>query len=136
MSRRRGEPVRLEALGLVLEPLKFMEYLLEGTTQAALFSREGACLINLPDPARFAVHKLIVAAERKGASRGKSAKDVEQAAALAEWQLASGQARAFKSAWLDALGRGRGWQERAKAGRRLLLARHAALDDPRLWGRG
>lgn len=63
---RGGEPVVLDALGLVLEPLKFMEYLLEGATQGALLSRDGVCLVNLPDPARFAVHKLLVSAERRG----------------------------------------------------------------------
>jgi hypothetical protein len=49
---RDGEPVVIDHLGLALEPLKFMEFSLEGTTQGALLSREGACVVNLPDPAR------------------------------------------------------------------------------------
>lgn len=132
---RSKEPVVLEELGLVLEPLKFMEFLLEGTTQAALLSREGACLVNLPDPPRFAVHKLIVAAERRGPLRSKSVKDVEQAAAIAEHALTTGDTRTFRSAWSDALRRGRGWKARAEQGRRMLLRRHPALDDAGLWAR-
>src|SRR5262249_40087657 len=113
---RDGQPVELEELGVVLEPLRFMEFLLEGTTQAALLSREGACIANIPSASRFAVHKLIVAAERRGVGRTKSAKDVEQAASLAEWHLLNGQARSFNEAWNDAVRRGRGWRARAQEG--------------------
>lgn len=132
-ATRRGEPVVIEHLGLALEPLKFMEFSLEGTTQGALLSRAGACVVNLPDPARYAIHKLIVFGERDTATRAKAAKDIEQSAALAEWHLHSGQARAFNVAWNDAMARGKGWSSRATQGRRALVARYPALDDKALW---
>lgn len=131
---RDGKPVTVESLGLVLEPLKFMDYLLEGTTQTAILSRDGACLVNVPAPARLAVHKLIVSAERKGSNRAKAVKDLEQAAALSEWCLFN-DARAFREAWMDAIDRGRGWGARAKQGRLAMLERHPALDAPVLWGK-
>ena len=56
----------------------------------ALLSREGACLVNIPAPARYAVHKLIVFGEREAAARAKAVKDIEQAAALAQWHLENG----------------------------------------------
>jgi hypothetical protein len=133
----RGEgAVVIQSLGLALEPLKFMEYSLEGTTQSALLSREGACLVNIPAPERYAVHKLIVFGERGSASRTKAAKDIEQAAALAEWHLLSGRSAAFNEAWRDATSRGRGWLSRANQGRAVLTARYPALDTKDLWGRG
>lgn len=132
-ATRRGEPVVIEHLGLALEPLKFMEFSLEGTTQAAVLSRAGACVVNLPEPARYAVHKLIVFGERDAATRTKAVKDIEQSAALAQWHLQSGQTRAFNRAWNDATGRGRGWRSRATKGRDALLARYPSLDDRRLW---
>jgi hypothetical protein len=61
---RGADVVVMEQLGVALEPLKFMEFSLEGTTQTALFSREGACIVNIPAPERYAVHKLIVHGER------------------------------------------------------------------------
>ena len=130
---RSGRPVVIDELGLALEPLKFMEFSLEGITQAALLSRDGACVVNVPSPARYAIHKLIVFGERDAASRVKAVKDIEQAAALAEWHLVNGQAAAFNEAWRDALGRGKGWRTRASEGRRAMLSRYPSLDDKALW---
>jgi hypothetical protein len=132
-ATRRREPVLVKHLGLALEPLKFMEFSLEGTTQGALLSQAGACVVNLPEPARYAVHKLIVFGERDTATRTKATKDIEQSAALAQWHLANVQAAAFNRAWNDAIGRGRGWRSRALQGRDALLARYPQLDDKLLW---
>lgn len=133
LTRAKG-PVAIEHLGLALEPLKFMEFSLEGTTQAALLSRAGACLVNIPSPPRYAVHKLVVFGERDTASRAKASKDIEQAAALAEWHLVNEQADRFNAAWTDALSRGRGWKTRALQGQRALLAKYPALASQALWG--
>ncbi|MHB8878801.1 MAG: GSU2403 family nucleotidyltransferase fold protein [Myxococcaceae bacterium] len=130
---RDGNPVTIADLGLVLEPLKFLEFLLEGTTQAALLSKAGACLVNIPAPERYAIHKLIISGERRPAERAKSAKDLEQTAALAQWHLLNGQAGAFNRAFRDALGRGKGWRSRASLGRRTLLKRHPELGAKALW---
>jgi hypothetical protein len=130
---RRGRPVVLEELNLALEPLKFMEFSLEGTTQGCLISRAGACTVNLPAPARYAVHKLIVFGERPEAQRTKARKDLLQAASLAEYHARSGEAGAFNEAWRDALGRGRGWKSRALEGKQALLRLAPDLDLPGLW---
>ncbi|MFO1339528.1 MAG: nucleotidyltransferase domain-containing protein [Burkholderiaceae bacterium] len=130
---RGGSVVVMDQLGLALEPLKFMEFSLEGTTQTALFSREGACLVNIPAPERYAVHKLIVHGERPVAERGKAVKDLAQAAALAQWYLGNAGAASFNTAWRDALGRGKGWRQRAIQGRDAMLTRYPFLDRPELW---
>lgn len=130
---RDGSPVTIEDLGLVLEPLKFMEFLLEGTTQAAVLSREGASIVNIPAPARFAVHKLIITGERSTAEHTKAIKDLEQVAALTQWHLLNRQARTFNAAWRDANQRGKGWRARAQEGRAALIEKHPGLDDKALW---
>ena len=132
-ATRAGTPVMIESLGLALEPLKFMEFSLENIAQAALLGRDGAPLVNIPSPARYAVHKLIVYGERGTASRSKATKDLEQSAALAEWHLRNAMADEFAVAWADALSRGPGWTRRALQGQRALVARHPALSDAALW---
>ncbi len=130
---RDGAPVVIDSLGLTLEPLRFMEFSLEGTTQAAMLSRDGACLVNIPSPSRYAIHKLIVHGERDLASRAKAVKDIEQAAALAQWHLDKGQAPAFQQAWADALRRGKGWKQRALEGQNALFIKHPDLRAKALW---
>ena len=130
---RKGKTVRMPELNLALEPLKFMEFSLEGTTQGCIFARTGACTVNLPAPERYAVHKLIIHGERPASERTKSRKDLLQCASLAEYFTQSGQQRQFNAAWRDALGRGPGWRKRALEGKRALLALAPELDDSALW---
>ncbi|TAK71653.1 MAG: hypothetical protein EPO19_04240 [Betaproteobacteria bacterium] len=131
--RRAALWVVLPDLNLGLEPLKFMEFSLQGTTQGCVIGRAGACVVNLPAPERYAVHKLIVYGERPVAERAKAAKDILQATVLAEYFAQSGQARAFNQAWRDALGRGPGWRRRALQGQKALLRLAPELGIPALW---
>lgn len=132
-ASRRGKTVVMPDLNLALEPLKFMEFSLQGTTQGCLISRTGACTVNLPAPERYAVHKLIVYGERPVAERAKATKDLLQAASLANYFAQSGQTDAFNTAWRDALGRGKGWRTRVLKGKRALLRMAPDVDVPALW---
>lgn len=131
---RAGKPVGMPELNLVLEPLKFMEYSLAATTQSCIFSNRGACVVNVPVPERYAVHKLIVYGERPVRERVKATKDLLQAASLASYFIENGQTEVFNAAWRAALGRGKGWQARAHVGRTALLKLAPDLADDRLWG--
>lgn len=97
----------------VIQPLKFMEFSLEDTTQGCIFGTMGACTVNLPAPQRYAVHKLIVQGERPLAERTKARKDLLQSASLIEYFDKSGQPKLFNAAWRDALARGPGWRKRS-----------------------
>lgn len=130
---RRGAAVRLPDLNLVLEPLKFMEFSLEGTTQGCVFAAAGACTVNLPAPERYAVHKLIVYGERPVRERVKANKDLLQAGALAEFFLRTDAAAEFNRAWRDAMVRGPGWRKRALQGKDALCRIAPDLADERLW---
>lgn len=130
---RSHKPVRIPMLNIALEPLKFMEFALEDLTQACVFGRTGACMVNLPAPERYAVHKLVVYGERPPAQRAKSAKDLLQTAALAMWFVHNGQASMFNKAWRDLVSRGRGWRSRAKQGRDALFRVAPETELDALW---
>lgn len=132
MTRSR-KPLVVPHLNLTLEPMKFMEFSLEQTIQGCVFSHLGACVVNLPAPERYAVHKLLVYGERPVDERAKASKDLWQAASLASYFLDNGQAEAFAAAWRDATSRGRGWRKRAEQGRRALLALAPELASDALW---
>ncbi len=101
--------------------MKFIEYLLEDVQQAALFSAEGVVVVNVPHPARYALHKLIVFAERRATRRVKANKDLRQSAALLSFYKAT-SAFEVDEAWKDLVARGPGWRERALRGRDALDA--------------
>lgn len=127
IHRGGNEPFLHPKLGIKLQPLKFMEYLLQDVQQAAVLATGGVCVANVPSPARYALHKLIVAGERPASRIAKSNKDVQQAAALlsvlgeqARWQV--------DEAWGDLIARGPGWRSRAQRGRDALARTAPELD--------
>ena len=71
--------------------------------------------MNIPHPARYALHKLLVFGERSGSMLQKARKDLLQAAALLDY-LKSVRAWDVEEAWADLIGRGRGWTTRTRQG--------------------
>jgi hypothetical protein len=126
---RSGGPVVLPELGLALECLKFMEFSLIDTTQAVLLSKEGACIVNIPAPERYAVHKLIVYGERPLSERVKANKDLGQAGAIFKVLFDQGNVDLIRNAWADAASRGPGWVKRLNQGKTALLKRYPELMD-------
>jgi hypothetical protein len=130
---RDGLPVAMPKPNLSLQPLKFMEFSLEQPIQGCVFSNLGSCIVNLPAPERYAVHKLIVHGERPASQRTKSSKDLLQAASLISYFLRNGQSDLFNAAWRDAIYRGKDWRERAELGRDALLRVAPDLATGELW---
>ena len=126
---RSGGPVVLSEMGLALECLKFMEYSLVDTRQAVLVSKEGACIVNILAPERYAVHKLIVYGERPISERVKANKDLGQAAAIFKVLFDNGNVDLIRGAWSDAASRGPGWLRRLNQGKEALLKRYPELLD-------
>lgn len=127
LHRGRDAPFEHERLGVALQPLRFMEFLLEDVRQAALFSRGHVVLVNLPHPARYALHKLLVHGERAGALRTKASKDLVQAASLIAWHLDHDD-EALKRAQADLVSRGARWDESYRRGRHTLDKAWPELD--------
>jgi hypothetical protein len=72
-------PVPLPALGTASQPLRFLDYLIYHERKAAIPFGPGI-LVNVPDPVRYAWHKLIVAERRRMPE--KVPKDLVQAETL------------------------------------------------------
>ena len=125
LHRGGDAPYEHRQLRVAMQPLKFMEYLLENIGQAVVFCDEGAVAVNIPHPARYALHKLLVFGERRASHLQKARKDLLQAAALLECMKAT-RAWEIDEAWTDLIGRGRGWTTRAAQG--LAALENAAPD--------
>jgi hypothetical protein len=127
-TRHRGgeDPFFHPQLNVMLQPLPFMEFSLERVEQSVIFSRDKAVLVNVPDPARFALHKLIVYGERTGSYRAKASKDLAQSASLLSY-LWEHQRGTVTAALDDLRGRGRGWASRFAVGAKAVLHSHPEL---------
>ncbi|UUZ71537.1 nucleotidyltransferase domain-containing protein [Polaromonas sp. P1(28)-8] len=127
-AHRGGDgPIVIPNLNVGLQPLRFMEFSLERVTQAVLVDRNGgAVTVSIPAPERYAVHKLLIVGERSGAMRTKANKDLQQAAALFDYLLAT-QPESLHDAWRDALDRGPDWRKRALEGLIALQRVHPEL---------
>lgn len=127
---REGRSEFVEDLKIPLQPLPFLDYLIEAPAQVAMIEPRGmSVLVNVPDPARYAVHKLIVSQERSARERAKAGKDVAQAAALIEYHL-DRAGTPLLLAWRSASDRGKGWRRRLDGGLRAMLAHAPHLRQP------
>lgn len=107
-TRRRGErPVPLRALSAGAEPLQHLAWLIDAATTAVALWGPGVA-VRIPQPARFAVHKLIVAQRRTDAHRIKRQKDLAQAEAIMV-ALSAEDPFALEDAMEDARSQGRNW---------------------------
>jgi hypothetical protein len=126
-DEHQGKPARMKALGGAgAQPLRHLDFLIyEPERSVLLFG--GGIPVSIPRAERYAVHKLIVAAERK--DQVKSAKDAAQAAILIE-ALAKRRPLELATTWQLAWDTGSRWKEKLEAGRARLPAQAAAtLDD-------
>jgi hypothetical protein len=113
--RKAEEVFTHPQLNVPLQPLKFMEFSLQNIQHAVLFDPAGAVLVNVPHPARYALHKLLVYGERQGAFAAKSKKDLHQTASLLAYFREHGKWD-IDEAWTDLVSRGSGWVRRARQG--------------------
>jgi hypothetical protein len=81
VGKRRTKPIPIRRLGISAAPLEMLDYLIEAPV-ATVAVDGGATSVNVPDAARFALHKLAVAERRPLALASKAAKDREQAIML------------------------------------------------------
>ena len=77
-GRESARPVKLDDFQTYAEPLRSLDYLLEDIQPTVLLYEHGI-MINVPAPARFAIHKCVVSQKRTAAFAAKSRKDLNQA---------------------------------------------------------
>jgi hypothetical protein len=126
LHRGGDTPYSHPQLHVTLQPLPFMEFSLEKLEQAVLFCNEGAVLVNVPSPERYALHKLVVYGERTGSFRAKSAKDLVQSACLLNF-LWDHRRESLEEALADILTRGKAWRARLTQGAAALHKAYPAM---------
>jgi hypothetical protein len=113
----QGRPARMKALaGAGAEPLRHLDFLIYRPERSVLLFGAGVP-VTIPRAERFAVHKLIVAVERR--NQAKSAKDLMQAESLIG-ALAAKRPAELAAAWRAAWETGSRWREKLEAGRERL----------------
>ena len=113
-QRTEQKPVILHRFAAAAQPLRFLDYVMEGAIRAAVVNGGGVS-VAVPDPARFALHKLIVAGERPAIAHVKREKDLWQASQLIGI-LAEERPGDLVLAWEALVSRGTGWKRRVDAG--------------------
>lgn len=78
-----SKPTFLPAYGLSAKPLRHLDYLIAEPQQAVILGSD-VVLVNVPSPARFAIHKLWFSSRRPPAFQAKALKDRLQARQLIE----------------------------------------------------
>ncbi len=116
----RTNPIPVSRFRTAAQPLPYLGYLIEQPQPAALVAGSGI-LVNVPSPARFALHKLLVACSRPATQQAKSNKDLDQAAQLIE-VLSEDRPGDLALAW-EALGAQRS-SKTTRSGLQALKRRH------------
>ena len=106
----QSRPVHMPRFSAAAQPLRFLDYLIESPVRAAVVNG-GAVAVSVPDAARFALHKLMIAGERPAAMQSKREKDLLQAAQVLE-VLNEDRPGDIALAWEALVGRGKSWADR------------------------
>jgi hypothetical protein len=102
----------LPALRTDAQPLRFMDFLIRNEVPTTALHGAGIA-VKVPDPVRFAFHKLIVS-QRRTTQLAKSVKDRQQAHLLLE-VLLEDRPYDVDEAWRELKQRGKKWRELALA---------------------
>jgi hypothetical protein len=102
------DPQNLPALRTDAHTLRFLDFLIHDPTPAVILHGPGI-YVAVPTPARYAVHKLIVALRRPPGVT-KVEKDFKQAGTLLE-ALAEKYGEELRAVWEEAYGRGPKWRK-------------------------
>lgn len=110
-GKDQGRVGRLPALRTDSQQVQYLDFLLYREVNAVALHGLGVP-INVPEPERYAVHKMIVSQERSDHPRSqtKSKKDLAQASELI-LALAACRAYELKDVWDEANDRGPAWRE-------------------------
>lgn len=123
----QSQPARMKSLGGAgAQPLRHLDFLIHQPERSVVLF-EGGVPVTIPRAERYAVHKLIVAAERQ--DQAKSSKDILQASQLIE-ALQQKRPLELAESWEVAWSTGDRWREKLEKGReRLPDAAKKALED-------
>lgn len=107
-------PLWIPRLNAAAQPLRFLDFLITQPVRGVVIDGDGI-LVNVPEPARFALHKLIVAGERGVTMHTRREKDLRQAGQVF-LALIEDHPQGLRIAWEEAKKRGKGWARRIREG--------------------
>ena len=81
IGKPSSNPVLLKSINAMAEPIRFLDFLLDDIQPAIVLSKAGI-YVNVPSPARYAIHKLVVSQRRPATIHVKAKKDIRQAQQL------------------------------------------------------
>lgn len=106
-------PVFIRRLNAAASPLKYLDYLIEEPMNAVMLAGY-PCLVRVPQPARYVLHKFIVSQERAPTEADKKRKDLLQARNLLTL-LREDRPGDIELAWEALAKRGAAWVKKVKA---------------------
>jgi hypothetical protein len=112
-KRGVSAPVFIRRLNAAATPLRYLDYLIEETNNAVMPAGD-PCLVRLPQPARYALHKLIVSQERDVTAADKKRKDLLQARLMIEL-LKEDRPGDLALAWEALANRGANWMKKVES---------------------
>lgn len=117
-------PVFIKRFNCAAAPLPYLSYLVENPVQGMVVDTE-PILVNIPQPVRYAMHKLIVSQVRDVSSDAKSIKDIYQAHQLLSL-LREERSADIQPAWDNLINRGPKWRKYAESGLAEMEKRYGA----------
>ncbi|MEM6959958.1 MAG: GSU2403 family nucleotidyltransferase fold protein [Myxococcota bacterium] len=127
-GRGSPRPRAIPQLDAHAMPVRFLDYLLRDPVPAALLWQSGI-FVTVPSPARYALHKLMVAERRNPTEHSKTSKDLAQTEALLD-VLLSDQPEELAQRWSELRAKGPAWRKAADASlRKLPHAIREALEE-------
>lgn len=119
-------PVVIPRFGCAAQPIDYLSYLIESPAHAVLLDANPV-LINVPQPARYALHKLIVSQKRDRSRGEKSVKDLEQAHQILS-VIYKSHPYDLGIAWNDLVRRGSKWKLVVEKGLNEMKDRFGKID--------
>lgn len=125
-TRNSDSPVYIKRFNCAAEPLSYLSYLIDSPVSSVLLDTTPV-LINIPQPARYAMHKLIVSQIRDESNDAKRPKDLYQAFQILS-VLQDNRPFDIQPAWENLIGRGSKWEKYAKRGLEAMEKLYGKLD--------
>ncbi|OGR30527.1 MAG: hypothetical protein A2X79_04835 [Desulfuromonadaceae bacterium GWB2_53_15] len=125
-TKGSDSPVFIKRFNCAAEPLSYLSYVIEKPSFSVLLDTTPV-LVNIPQPVRYAMHKLIVSQVRDASSAAKRSKDLYQAHQILSL-LQENRPFDIQPAWDNLIGRGSKWQKYAVAGLAAMEKLYGKLD--------
>ena len=113
-KKHGDDPIFIPRFNASAQSVRFLDYLLKKPERAAVVNG-GGVLLNVPSPARFAFHKVVVARERDLAMHDKTGKDLIQACQILS-MMTKERPGDLMVAWDEMTEHGAEWSQRFSKG--------------------